>query len=189
MPRCQALVASPHCPVASVGDRDPGAVAIRRASVRDAGSLRVVRLRALRDSPAAFAATLAAEAERPDSDWLALAAESEIGEAEAVFLAGDGEPDLGMAAARWFDRDQGIVALWGMWVDPTARRRRIGERLVAEVHDWAARRGAARVRLGVIEAIAGAQEFYLRLGYARTGETKPLLRDERIRAVFLSRPV
>ena len=156
---------------------------------RDAASLRAVRLRALGDAPAAFASTRDTEARHPGSHWHELAMHSELADAAVVFVARRDRRWVGMAAGRWFDRDQGIAHLWGMWVDPAVRRRGLGERLVAEVHGWAASRGARVLRLGVIEGAAGAVEFYERLGFVRTGESKPLLRDETVTAFFLARPV
>jgi hypothetical protein len=44
------------------------------------------------------------------------------------------------------------------------------------------------VRLGVIEG-EGVERFYVRLGFERTGELKPLRRDQSRTAVFLARPV
>jgi hypothetical protein len=39
------------------------------------------------------------------------------------------------------------------------------------------------------EGTGGASSFYERLGFVRTGETRPLPRDPSITAVFLVRPV
>ena len=125
----------------------------------------------------------------PESHWRELAAVSELAADAVVFVAVQRPRWVGMAAGRWFDRERGVAQLWGMWVDPAARRRGLGERLVAEVHGWAASRGAGLMRLGVIEGAAGATEFYERLGFVPTEETKPLLRDENLTALFLARPV
>ncbi len=155
----------------------------------DADSLRAVRLRALGDAPAAFASTRAVEAELPESHWRELAAVSELAGDAVVFLALRRGHGVGMAAGRWFDRDQKIAHLWGMWVDPELRRHGLGQRLVDEVNHWAASRGARSLRLGTIEGAGGATEFYERLGFVPTGESKPLVRDETLTAFFLARPV
>ncbi len=150
--------------------------------------LRTLRLRALADAPTAFASSRELEVAHPQSYWREVAAQSELG-AAVVFVAGRRERRLGMVGARWFDRERGIVQLWGMWVAPEARRRGTGERLVGAVHDWAASGRARAVRLGVIPGSSGSQGFYERLGFAPTGETRVLGRDEKLTALFLSRPV
>jgi GNAT superfamily N-acetyltransferase len=134
------------------------------------------------DAPDAFAATWREDASRPVSHWARLAADREL----AMFAAIRDERWLGMAAGRWLDHQQGIVQLWGMWVDPAARRLGLGQRLVGEVGRWARDAGARVLRLGVIDGIE-AEAFYQRLGFARTGETKSLRRDDSVTAVFLAR--
>jgi ribosomal protein S18 acetylase RimI-like enzyme len=162
---------------------------VRRVSGGEGERLRELRLRAMRDAPGAFASTADQEAAHPDAHWSQLARQSELAEAMVVFVATDGERWLAMAAGRWFDRERGIAALWGMWVDPLVRRLGIGEQLVVEVRRWAVSRGAGFLRLGVTEGAGEAASFYERLGFVRTGETRPLARDETIAAVFLVRPV
>jgi GNAT superfamily N-acetyltransferase len=162
---------------------------VRPVSRGEAERLRELRLRAVRDAPGAFASTAEHEAAHPDAHWAQLAGQSELGDSMVVFVATDGDRWLAMAAGRWFDRERAIAALWGMWVDPLARRLGIGERLVAEVRRWAASRGAEFLRLGVVEGAADAAAFYERLGFVRTGETRSLTRDETVTAVFLVRPV
>lgn len=166
-------------------------IEVRPVGATEQGPLRELRLRAMRDAPGAFASTAEQEAAYPDARWTQLAGESELADATVVFVATDGERWLAMAAGRWFDRERGIAQLWGMWVDPVVRRLGLGERLVAEVRRWAASHGATFLRLGLTEgAGAGdASSFYERLGFVRTGETRPLPRDEAITAVFLVRPL
>jgi hypothetical protein len=47
-----------------------------------------------------------------------------------LFVAIDGDEWVAMAAGRWFDRQQRIAQLWGMWVEPGLRRQGLGRRLV-----------------------------------------------------------
>jgi GNAT superfamily N-acetyltransferase len=162
---------------------------VRAVATADAARLREVRLRALAESPDAFAAALEEESKLPRSYWAELAMQSEDGDHAAIYLALDGSRTVGLAAGRWFDRERGVVQLWGMWVDPSARGLRVGEQLVSAVRDWAAGRGARFVRLGVITREGDATAFYERLGFVRTGEVIPLRRDPTQPAHFLARPV
>jgi GNAT superfamily N-acetyltransferase len=162
---------------------------VRLVRAGEGERLRELRLRAVSGAPAAFASTVEHEAAHPDAHWSQLAGQSELADAMVVFVADDGERWLAMAAGRWFDRERGIAALWGMWVDPVARRLGLGDRLVGEVRRWAASQGAEFLRLGVVEGVDDVAAFYERLGFVRTGETRPLVRDETLTAVFLVRPI
>jgi GNAT superfamily N-acetyltransferase len=157
------------------------AVEIRRVRPGEEARLRELRLRALADAPSAFAATVELEAAHPESHWAELVR-------SAVFIAAGGEAWVGMAAGGWFDREHAVAQLWGMWVDPARRGTGLGARLVSAVERWAAQSGARTLRLGVIDGLA-VEEFYVRLGFTRTGETRSLSRDYTKTAVFLTRPV
>lgn len=164
-------------------------IAVRAIRAADAPRLRELRLRALAQSPDAFGSTVEAEAGLPESHWIELARQSELADHVVIYVAGDGHRWIGLAAGRWHDRERGVAALWSMWVDPTARRLHVGERLVTEVRQWAAGHGARFLRLGVITRHDDATGFYERLGFVRTGETAPLRRDPTRQAHYLVRPV
>jgi GNAT superfamily N-acetyltransferase len=165
------------------------AIEIRRVRGGEWARLRALRLRALAEAPAAFASSVELEAAFPEVRWREMAIDAERAETAAMFIAAHGERWLGMSGARWFDRPGGVVSLWAMWVDPAARGRGVGQRLVGAVHDWAAGRGAQWIRLGVVKGAGDAQPFYERLGFALTGETRALPRDDALTALFLWRPV
>jgi ribosomal protein S18 acetylase RimI-like enzyme len=150
---------------------------IRAVGAAEAAPLRALRLRALADAPGAFAVAADEEAGRPESDWEDLIHESLRAEDVVVYAAVDGERWLGMAAGRWYDREQGIAHLWGMWVDPEVRRGGVGAQLVDSVLRWVAASGGRFLRLGVIAAERDATPFYERLGFVATGEEAPLRRD------------
>jgi GNAT superfamily N-acetyltransferase len=164
-------------------------ITLRPVRAADAPQLRELRLRALRDVPSAFADTAEQEAALPDSQWQELASQSEAGDHVIIYVAGDGQRWIGMAAGRWHDRERGIAHLWGMWVEPAARRQHVGDRLVTEVCGWAADQGARFLRLGVITALGDPTPFYERLGFVRTGEVSSLRRDPARSVHYLVRPV
>jgi GNAT superfamily N-acetyltransferase len=141
-------------------------------------------MRAMADTPGAFGGTAEHVAQQPEEHWSDLA---EGGDEVGVYVAIDGESWIGMAAGHWLERERGIVQLWGMWVEPARRGERIGERLVGSVRGWATAHGARFMRLGVIEE-SPAIRFYERLGFVLTGETKPLVRDPSVCAVYMARP-
>jgi len=151
--------------------------AVRRLRTDEAELLRGLRLRALAESPRAFGATLADEADLPPDEWRARAALAAAGEQQVVFVALDGDRPVGMAGGRWFERAESTVALWGMWVDPSARGTGVADALVTAVDDWASAAGARRLRVGVVADRAAAIRFYERLGFRREGELQRLRRD------------
>ncbi len=159
-------------------------ITVRAGRAGEGARLRELRMRAVAEAPGAFGSTAEHEEQLPDEHWSALAAG---GDDNGVYVAIDDEAWIGMAAGRWFDRERGIVQLWGMWVEPGRRSERIGERLVVSVRGWATTHGAHFMRLGVIDA-SPAIPFYERLGFVLTGETKPLMRDPSVLAVYMARP-
>jgi GNAT superfamily N-acetyltransferase len=148
-------------------------ITVRAVRAGEGPRLRELRMRAMADVPNVFGST-------PEH-------EEQLPEQAVVYVAIDEQEWIGMAAGRWFERERGIVQLWGTWVEPGRRGERIGERLVGSVRRWATTHGARFVRLGVIEH-SPAIPFYERLGFILTGETKPLVRDSSVLAVYMARP-
>jgi len=165
------------------------APAIRTVVAADAERLKQLRLRALADSPDAFGSSLEAELAYPESEWADLARRSESADELTIFVAVDGQRWLGMAAGRWYDRDERVAGLWGMWVDPAARGSGLGARLVAAVDEWALGQGARTLRLGAVTGDGDPGAFYERLGFVGTGETGTLRRDPTRAFRYMARPL
>ncbi len=162
-------------------------ISLRPVRAGEGQSLRALRLRALRDAPRAFASSFEREATHPHSLWAALAKDSARAVEQVVFVAVDRERWLGMACSRWFDRPSGIAQLWGMWVEPAVRGRGLARALVDEVAGWAVSRGAVSLRLGVMDRAAETADFYVRLDFTRTGESRWRSPDGSETAFFLAR--
>jgi RimJ/RimL family protein N-acetyltransferase len=150
---------------------------VRRLRQDEGELLRRLRLRALAESPRAFGAALGDEAGLSREDWHERAEAGAAGEQQVVFVALDGQEPVGMAGGRWFERAEATVALWGMWVDPSARGTGLAGALVDAVGDWAGAASAQRLRLGVVVDGIAAIRFYERLGFRREGEVRRLKRD------------
>lgn len=149
---------------------------IRRLRSGDGGRLREVRLRALADAPYAFSSSFEREAVLGQEFWEDRVAESELGEDGVVFMAIDDARGLGMAGGFFVDEEREVAMLWGMWVDPSARRGGLGQRLLEAVAGWAQDSGADRLRLSVTDCQAStpAATLYRKLGFLQTGEREPL---------------
>jgi GNAT superfamily N-acetyltransferase len=159
-------------------------ITVRAVRAGEGPRLRELRMRAMADAAEAFGSTPEHESQLPEEHWSEMA---DGGDEVGVYVAIDGESWIGMAAGRWFARERGVVQLWGMWVEPARRGERIGERLVASVRGWATTHGARFIRLGVVDG-SPAIALYERLGFVLTGESKPLVRDPSVLAVYMARP-
>ena len=162
---------------------------IRRLGSGDDVLLRDVRLRALEDAPYAFSSWHAREAALGDAFWTARVAASEIARTGAIFAALDAGRSVGMAGGFLPDDAHADAVLWGMWVEPSARRRGIGRELLDAVASWAREAGAQRLRLALAqdEASRPAAALYRTLGFAQTGESEPLESNPSSIALVMSR--
>lgn len=164
---------------------------IRRLGQGDGDQLRDVRLRALADAPYAFSSSLERESGLTGAFWDERVAESELGQDGVVFVAVDDGRSLGMAGGFFVDAGREVAMMWGMWVDPQARRGGFGRALVEAVAAWAREAGAHRLRLAVTdcEASRPAAALYRELDFVDTGEREPLEWNPSLITRVLSRPV
>jgi ribosomal protein S18 acetylase RimI-like enzyme len=166
------------------------AVRVRRLAPDDWSVLRDIRLAALRDSPSAFGSTFSREAAFTESDWRGrLQPDSARSATFGAALAGPDESFVGLSGGYIEGAASLTVELVAMWVDPTARGRRVGELLVEPVLAWAQAIGAERVHLWVTEENLSAQRLYERCGFVRTDEREPMLSDPRLTAIGMVRPL
>ncbi len=150
---------------------------LRRLGPADRDLLRTVRLRALADAPSAFGSTLAREAAYTDADWDGRLATP--GAATFVAVDDDGTP-VGIVTGVPDPAAPGRADLFGLWVDPVARRSGVGDGLLGHLLAWAGDRGLDRVRLCVTEGNDAAERLYARHGFTRTGCAEVRGRDGRL---------
>lgn len=164
---------------------------VRRLGRDDADRLRDVRLRALADAPYAFSSSLEREADLGSKFWEERAGESELGEDGVVFMAVDDGQSLGMAGGFFVDEGHKVATLWGVWVEPEARRGGLGQALVEAVAGWARESGAHCLRLAVTdcEASGSAAALYRKLDFADTAEREPLEWNPSLITRILSRAI
>ena len=154
---------------------------IRPFQSTDGMLMKDVRLRALKDAPYAFGGegTLEEEAALPDSYWNQLAAE--VGglvptwkDRCIAFVMIDGAEACGTAGCFLCPRVERRAYFSAAWLDPRYRRRGFGRRLVAMAIEWASAHGADHLRLWVDDTNPNAAAFYRAIGFAPTGENRPV---------------
>ena len=122
-----------------------------------------MRLAALQEAPYAFGSTYANEAGFGEESWRQRLADrtrfvAEVdGEAAGIVSGGDSGTEA-------------MAAVTTMWVDPTFRRRGVGDALIKSVLEWARSNGYLHVVLWVTEGNERAEKLYERNAFVRTGK-------------------
>jgi ribosomal protein S18 acetylase RimI-like enzyme len=149
-------------------------IEVRRIGEEDWREWRSLRLAALATDPAAFGSTLAEWSGPNDLEqrWRARLAGSPF----SALLDLDGRP-AGMVGAF---PEGGAIELVSLWVDPSARGRRVGEAAITAVVDFA---GALDVVLSVRTENAAAIRLYRRCGFVDEGISPDDPRERRMRRV------
>jgi GNAT superfamily N-acetyltransferase len=143
-------------------------VSTRRVGSDDWAEWRELRLAALLDSPGAFASTYESERDGTELEW-----RHRLDPVTGVAVIGSlGGRPVGIAAG-YLSGPQ-AVDLVSMWVTPIARRKGVGDALVAEVVRWAKEQAASEVHLWVTRGNEPAERLYTRHGFQRTGDVRPL---------------
>lgn len=163
-------------------------ISIEPITPSNAFVFKAVRLRALQEEPHAFGSTYARESQFPDSEWLTRV-ERWNGARGAGFLAMDGASPCGMVGSLLDQDDPTQAWIVSMWTAPTHRRQGIGRLLITKAAHWASLRQARRLRLMVTSNNETAIRFYERLGFTRTGTTKPYPNDPSLQEYEMSRPL
>lgn len=170
-------------------------IVVRAVRADEGPQLRELRIEALTRHPVAFSGS---PEQAAAEDWDLRARESDGSGLAAIFVAeasGTGSGDLaGMTGVLLSGHPKfpHSAFVWGVYVRPAWRGRRLGERLVTAACDWAAARGRTIVRLGVSTRNAAAIRAYGRCGFSVYGverasvmidgvEYDELLMDRRVR--------
>jgi ribosomal protein S18 acetylase RimI-like enzyme len=127
---------------------------------------RDLRLAALRGAPRAFWTTYDEAAARTDEEWQRL-----VGQSRTWLALSDGGAVGSVGAFQMPEGPDDECVLVGMWVDPSARGKQVGERLVRTVLEAAVRDGLRRVVLEVAHENTPARALYERMGFRPTGRT------------------
>ncbi|AGW91856.1 GNAT family N-acetyltransferase [Cupriavidus sp. DF5525] len=142
---------------------------IRLLTPADAAAFQALRLEGLAEAPEAFAASLEEEQDLPlDTVAERLAA----GEDKAVFGAFDGAALAGVVGVmrELKQKHRHKAFIWGMYVAPGWRDRKLGRALMDRVMQQAAAMpGVRQVTLCVNAGSTGAVRLYESLGFVKVG--------------------
>jgi ribosomal protein S18 acetylase RimI-like enzyme len=148
-------------------------IEIRRVGPDEWQLLRDIRLAALRDAPDAYESTYADELLMDEAAWRARIQ----GAAQFVALADDEPIGLAVGLFQPTEHHPDERLLVGVWVAPEHRGRKLVNRLVDVVAEWARGDGAAALVLEVAAGNEAALRAYERLGFAATGEWRRMPRN------------
>jgi ribosomal protein S18 acetylase RimI-like enzyme len=160
---------------------------VRRLRADETGLLKALRLRALAGAPDAFAHSHAEISVKPDAYWLELIRSVTEPGRHAMFVAELGDTPVGMAFGLVDAEHPARAHLGGMWVDPEARGRGVGEALCDAVIAWARERGMGDIVLSVTEGNKTAQSLYERRGFSLTGRRAAHPRNLGLSILYMER--
>ena len=125
-------------------------MAIRALLSDEVSDYKATRLRALFVDPQAFCSTHERESAFDETTWKGRLTSFAGRPGSVVVDVIDGEPlaMLGIGCAE----AHGQATIWGMWVDPVARRRGSASRLLGTAFDWCDQRGLTSLSLEVLPA-------------------------------------
>lgn len=159
---------------------------IRRLEADEVDLHRGVRLGALRDAPDSFGETFADAAARPITYWEELTRSVTEPERHVMFLACEGDDVVGCAYGL-VDHERGDHGrVGGMWVNPDARRRGMGDALLAAAITWARGRGLKNLGLWAPAHKPAALALYGKAGFHETGVRKAMPTDPALQIVEMT---
>jgi RimJ/RimL family protein N-acetyltransferase len=147
----------------------PNGVKIRPATLADIKSYRELRLEALRNHPAAFGQDYSTAVARDQEYWIERLRINE--EKEALFFAESDNQLIGMTGIfrNLSNRERHSATIWGVYVKPSWRGKRIAEALVYSCLAWAKEQSVIIVKLAVETNNQSAIRCYERCGFRTYG--------------------
>ena len=147
-------------------------ITIRPAVPGDAAGLRALRIEALANHPIAFAADHAAAVADPLTVWEDLVNKLAKDQSGVLCVAALEDGSLigmaGLGRGHWPKTKHGGV-IWGVYVKPAWRGRRVAAGLIEACEAWARAEGMVTLKLGVVTTNTAAIQCYARCGFTVYG--------------------
>ncbi len=148
-------------------------VVIRRSTAKEWVALREMRLRALRLDPLAFGSTFDEEVNLDSARWRERARSGATSTQSCQLVAAG--PDGRLVGSVVVAEAEGELNVFAMWVDPAARGRGTGGRLLDAALKWTTETFPGRsLRLEVNPRQREAVRLYESRGFLATGSSRPL---------------
>ena len=144
-------------------------MAVRVLLADEASDFKAIRLRALSVDPQAFCSSHESESAFDEATWQSrlMSFEGRPGSVLVEEIDGELLAMLGVGCTPV----HGQAKIWGMWVDPGARRRGSARRLLGAAFDWCSRQGLTSLTLEVLPASSAAIALYRSAGFTETRST------------------
>ena len=149
---------------------------IRRIQPADAMAVTRLRVQALTLEPLAFAMSVTQAADWSDDQWAQMASRNSTG-VQTVVLAQVGTELVGMVGCN-IDASPKMAhcgMVWGMYVAPPHRNRRIAQQLLQAVIDHGRAHHLQMLKLSVTTTQTSALHGYLRAGFVQYSHEPALL--------------
>ena len=149
---------------------------IRRIQPADAMAVKRLRVQALTLEPLAFAMSVTQAADWSDDQWAQMASRNSTG-VQTVVLAQVGTELVGMVGCN-IDASPKMAhcgMVWGMYVAPPHRNRRIAQQLLQAVIDHGRAHHLQMLKLSVTTTQPSALHGYLRAGFVQYSHEPALL--------------
>jgi RimJ/RimL family protein N-acetyltransferase len=153
-------------------------ICIRAIRESDLHFFKALRLEALQAHPEAFGTDYSDQVKDSDEVWQGRIRAAVEGITNGVFVAEAGGELAGMAGVF---RDNGIKVkhsanIWGVYVRPAWRGKKIAGRMVEEILAWCVAREVQIVRLAVVTGNASAIRCYQQCGFEGYGIAPEVIR-------------
>lgn len=142
-------------------------MAVRILGEHEVTLYKSLRLQALATNPEAFGSNHAREAAFDDDTWRSRL--RGFAGRPGVIMVDEVDDDrpAGLVGVGEFEHSEGAI-IWGMWVDPSRRRRGVAKRLLAAAINWAREQGFSTVMLHVADGNDAAHRLYVDAGFVGT---------------------
>ncbi len=160
-----------------IAQLDDGII-IRDAAISDAALFRELRLEALENHPTAFGSDYTEHTLKPAKFWEERLSVNE--DEQAIFFAEQNRQLIGMAGIHRSLSKKNLhsAKVFGVYVKPNWRGRRISQLLVKACLDWAKQKSITIVKLSVVTSNLSAIHSYEQCGFVIYGkEPKALFVD------------
>ncbi|MFJ3395146.1 GNAT family N-acetyltransferase [Leifsonia aquatica] len=156
----------------------PSGYQVRRLREEDWESFRDLRMEMLQDTPIAYTETYESALDLPEAEWRFRARRGASESCCALIAFDESAPTIFLATMTVFEDSSGSFQVVGVYASPSTRGSGLAKLMLGRLVDWARNRGAGgQLSLLVHEKNSRAFNFYLKAGFAPSGQASPYTLD------------